>query len=75
MAGYWKIPIREDDRDNTTITTHLCIHRYNSMPFVLLKSPSTFQLSIYIILSGVIRQNCLFNLHDVILFSPNRNAT
>lgn len=32
MAGYWPIPIRQEDRDKTTFTTHIGTDRYEKEP-------------------------------------------
>lgn len=72
MAGYWKFPIGPDDRDKTTFKTHLGMYQCKSIPFGLRNAPATFQRALYVILSGVRWQKCLYYLADVIVFSHIR---
>jgi len=70
-AGYWQVPLRKENQEETAFTTHCGIHHWLSMPFGLTNAPATFQLALDIILSGLKRQICLVYLDDVIIFSTN----
>jgi len=58
-AGYWQIPLADEDKLNTAFTCHCgeyqCIH----LPLGLCNAPATFQRAIDMILSGVKWQNVL----------------
>jgi len=70
-AGYWKVPLRKDDQENTAITTHCGMYHWLSMPFGLTNAPATFQRALDIIFSGLKWQICLVYLDNVIIFSAN----
>ena len=70
-AGYWQLPVAEEDRDKTTFTSFVGTYRYKRMPFGLRNAPATFQRALDIILSGVRWQSCLIYLDDVIIFSKD----
>ena len=71
-SGYWQIPVRPEDRDKTTFTSHQGIFRFRRLPFGLRNAPATFQRAIDVILSRVKWRTCLVYLDDVIIFSPDR---
>jgi Reverse transcriptase (RNA-dependent DNA polymerase) len=73
-SGYWQIPVRPEDREKTTFTSHYGIYRFLRLPFGLRNAPATFQRAIDIILSGVRWKTCLVYLDDVIVFSSDRKA-
>ena len=68
-SGYWQIPVAPEDRDKTTLTTHMGTFRHLRMLFGRKGAPATFQRALDIILSGVRWQICLVYLDDVIVFS------
>eukprot|EP00170_Pyropia_yezoensis_P000410 contig_2262_g411 len=51
-AGYWQIPLADEDKDKTTLTGHIGLFRCERLPFGLTIAPDTFQRAIDIILSG-----------------------
>jgi hypothetical protein len=40
--GFWQIPMRESDKDLTTIVTHRGLYRFCYMPFGLVGAPATY---------------------------------
>ena len=68
-SGYWQIPVREEDKDKTTFTSHMGTYRFKRLPFGLKNAPATFQRALDMVLSGVRWQTCLIYLDDVIVFS------
>lgn len=68
-AGYWQIPVAEEDRNKTAFTCHHGAYRCVRLPFGLSNAPATFQRAMDMILAGVKWQTCLIYLDDVIVFS------
>lgn len=68
-AGYWQIPIREEDRCLTAFTCHCGTYQCTRLPFGLCNAPATFQRAIDMILTGVKWQYALVYLDDIIVFS------
>lgn len=44
--GYYQIPIDDAEKDKKTFTSHFGTYRANPMPSGLMKSPTTFQLTL-----------------------------
>lgn len=42
-AGYWQIPVREQDKDKTGFLTRDGLYRFQRMPLGLVTAPETFQ--------------------------------
>jgi len=40
--SYWQVPVREEDRDYTTLICHQGLFRFRVMPFGLVNAPATF---------------------------------
>jgi hypothetical protein len=70
-SGYWQIPVRPEDREKTTFTSHEGLYWFLRMPFGLRNAPATFQRFVDINLSGLNWKTCLVYLDDVIVFSKN----
>jgi len=73
-AGYWQIPISEQDKPKTAFTCHCGTYQSTRLPFGLCNAPATFQRSIVMILSGVKWQNVLVYLDDLIIFSADAES-
>ena len=59
-AGYWQVPLREEDQEKTAFITHCGIYYWLSTLFGLTNAPATFQRALGIILLGLKWQICLF---------------
>ena len=68
-SGYWQIPVRPEDREKTTFTSHEGLYWFLRMPFGLRNAPATFQRFVDITLSGLTWKTCLVYLDDIIVFS------
>jgi Reverse transcriptase (RNA-dependent DNA polymerase) len=58
-SGYWQIPVRPEDREKTTFTSHEGLYWFLRMPFGLRNAPATCQRFVDIILSGLTWKSCL----------------
>jgi len=68
-AGYWQIPVAEEDTHLTAFTCHSGAWQCVRLPFGLFNAPAAFQRAMDMILAGVKWQICLVYLEDVIVFS------
>ncbi|CAF0991120.1 unnamed protein product [Didymodactylos carnosus] len=70
-AGYWQIPIEEQDKKKTAFVTTEGLFEFNVLPFGLSNAPATFQRIINSVL-GVLRWDItLVYLDDIIVYSPS----
>jgi Reverse transcriptase (RNA-dependent DNA polymerase) len=67
-SGYCQIPVRQEDREKTTFTSHEGFYWFLRMHFGLRNAPATFQLFVDITLSGLTWKTCLVYLDDIIAF-------
>jgi len=65
-AGYHNIPVHEDDRDETQMITRRGTWYWKLMPFGLSSSPSTCQILMDLVFSGLTYQSVLRYLDDII---------
>jgi len=68
-AGYWQIPVAEEDNHLTVFTRHSGAWQCVRLPFGLWNARATFQRAMDMILAGVKWQICFVCLDDVIVFS------
>ena len=68
-AGYWQIPVAEEDKHLTAFTCHSGAWQCVRLPFGLCNAPATFQKALDMILERVKWQICLDYLDDVIVLS------
>jgi Reverse transcriptase (RNA-dependent DNA polymerase) len=68
-SGYWQIPVRPEDREKTTFTSHEGIYWFLRMPFGLRNAPATFKRFVDIPQSGLTWKSCLVYLDNIIVFS------
>jgi len=68
-AGYWQIPVAEEDKHLTAFTCHSGAWQCVRLPFGLCNAPATFQRATDMILAGVKWQICLVYLAEFIFFS------
>jgi len=73
-AGYWQIPLAEEDKPKTAFSCHCGTFQCTRLPFGLCNPPATFQRAIDMILSGVKWQNVLVYLYDLIIFSADAES-
>jgi len=68
-AGYWLIPVAEEDKHLTAFPCHSGAWQCVRLPFGLCNAPATFQKAIYMILAGIKWQICVVYLDDFLFFS------
>jgi len=73
-AGYWQIPVAEEDKHLTSFTTHVGTYQCTRLPFGLCNAPATFQRAIDMLLAGVKGQYVLIYLDDIIVYSADAES-
>jgi len=75
-AGYWQIPLREEDKPKTTMRTFMGSYQWTVMPFGLTNAPAVFQSTMQSVLGDVIGKFVLVYLDDILIFSktPEEHA-
>ncbi len=68
-AGYWQIPMIEQDKAKTAFITDSGLFEFNVMPFGLTNATATFQGYINMVLAGLKWTSLLVYLDDVCVFS------
>ena len=69
-AGYWNVPIAEEDREKTAFVTYEGgLFEFLVLPFGLCNAPATYQRLMELVLAGVNWDFCLAYIDDVICFS------
>lgn len=68
--GFWQIELAEEDKEKTAFTVGpLGFYQFNSMPFGLTNSPSTFQRLMQTCMGDLHLSICLLFLDDIIVYS------
>jgi len=73
-AGYWQIPLAEEDKPKTAFTCHCGTYQCTRLSFGMCNASATFQRAIDMILSGVKWQNVLVYSDDLIIFSADAES-
>lgn len=68
-AGYWQVPIAEQDKSKSAFVTTDGLFEFNVLPFGLSNAPATFQRIINSVLGSLRWDICLVYLDDIIIHS------
>jgi hypothetical protein len=68
-AGYWQIPIKEEDRHKTAFRTPMGLYEWNVMPFSLTNAPTVFSRTMQTIFQDMIGKFVFVYLDDILIFS------
>jgi len=68
-AGYWQIPLDEEDREKTAFTTSDGLFHWNVVPMGLSNAPATFQRNMDVILAGLTGVCAMVYIDDIIVYS------
>ena len=72
-SGYWQVELEPRDKEKTAFSTSKGHFEFNIMPFGLTNAPATFQRLMECTLAGLVGDQCLIYLDDVIIFSSTFN--
>ena len=64
-AGFWNIPIKEEDKEKTAFITSEGLYQFEVMPFGLCNAPSTFQRCMHKVLGNLIYTKAPVYLDDI----------
>jgi hypothetical protein len=70
-AGYWQIPIKDEDRHKTAFRTPMGLYEWNVMPFGLTNAPAVFARTMQTIFQDILGKFVLVYLDDILIFSKN----
>ena len=70
-SGYWQVAMEEKDKEKTAFSTSECHFEFNVMLFGLTNAPATFQRLMECVMAGLVGEECLIYLDDIIEFSSS----
>ena len=68
-SGYWQVELEPNDKEKTAFSTSKGHFEFNVMPFSLTNAPATFQRLMECTLAGLVDDQCLIYLDDIIFSS------
>lgn len=68
-AGYWQIPMAEEDIEKTAFITAEGSYEFLRMPFGLCNAPATFQRWVNTVFAPMLRLSVLCYIDDILVFS------
>ena len=71
VSGFYQIPIHEEDKEKTSISTKYGNYQFHVMPFGLCNAPATFQRAMTEVLSDLLYKSAVVYIDDVNVFSKN----
>ena len=74
-SGYWQVPLRKEDRPKTAFSVGGGLYQFTVMPFGLCNAPSTFERMMDMVLVGLVWEECMVYLDDVIVFGEDFDKT
>ena len=74
-AGYWQLPVADEDKDKTAFITRYGLIQFTRMPFGLSNSPATFQRVMHLVLSGLIWSVVTVYLDDINIMGATFDET
>ena len=72
-SGYWQVELEPNDKEKTAFSTSKGHFEFNVMPLGLTNAPATFQRLMEYALAGLVGDQCLIYLDDIIIFSSTFN--
>ena len=73
-SGYHQIPMEEASKEKTAFTTHLGQFQYRVMPFGLMNAPSSFQMLMSQVFSGINFKYLICYIDDLLVYFTNFDA-
>ena len=70
-SGYWQVELEEADKEKTAFLTAEGHFEFNVMPFGLTNAPSSFQRLMSCVLAGLMDEQCLIYIDDILVYSAN----
>lgn len=74
-AGFWTLPIREEDKGLTAFVTHRQKYEFNYLPFGIQSGPSYMSRLMDAALQGLAWETCMPYLDDVGIWSTGKGET
>ena len=66
-SGYWQVELEPEDKPKTAFVTERGLDQFKVMPFGLCNAPTTFEMLMEIVLSGLQWDICLIYLDIIII--------